>query len=44
MDRVVVMDRGRACAEGPLAEVAGDRGLEAAFLDLTGATGAEVLR
>ena len=44
VDRVVVMDRGRACAEGPLAEVAGDRGLEAAFLDLTGATGAEVLR
>ncbi|MFW5420141.1 ATP-binding cassette domain-containing protein [Nocardiopsis sp. CNT-189] len=41
-DRVVVMDRGRALAEGTLAEVAGDRGLEASFLALTETAASEV--
>ncbi|HYE08064.1 MAG TPA: ABC transporter ATP-binding protein [Planctomycetota bacterium] len=34
-DRVTVMDRGRAIAQGTVAELRGSRDLEAAFLDLT---------
>ncbi|PZQ49933.1 MAG: ABC transporter ATP-binding protein [Rhodovulum sulfidophilum] len=39
-DQVVVLHRGRVLATGTAAEIAGDRGLAPAFLDLTGA-GAE---
>jgi ABC-2 type transport system ATP-binding protein len=36
-DRVAVLARGRLVAAGPLDEVRGERGLEAAFIDLVGA-------
>jgi ABC-2 type transport system ATP-binding protein len=35
-DRVTIMDRGRAVASGTVAELRGDKDLEAAFLSLTG--------
>jgi ABC-2 type transport system ATP-binding protein len=35
-DRVTVMDRGRVVAQGTVAEIRGERGLETAFLHLTG--------
>ncbi|TPE52132.1 ATP-binding cassette domain-containing protein [Amaricoccus solimangrovi] len=38
-DRVVVLHRGRVRAEASAAEIAGDKGLAPAFLDLTGAAG-----
>lgn len=37
-DRIVVMGDGRVLADGTLVDVAGDRGLETAYFDLTGGT------
>lgn len=41
-DRVVVIENGRARAEGTVAELAGDRSLQEAFIDLVGGRDLEV--